>query len=93
MSIQVQITTSQDQDLKLERLLSIMNEQRIALGKPSYSTVNDMARAAMLEQLKGWYTMADDEIVEQFKGLFSVASDAERQSCMDILLPPIPEEE
>jgi hypothetical protein len=88
MSIQVAITTDEDQDEKLQQLLTIMNEQLLAQGRPTFANVNEMARDALVSQLKGWYKMADDTIVEQFKALFEAADYMTREECMNILRAP-----
>ncbi len=87
MPIDVTVDTSAEQDAKLDALLIVMNDQRVARGEEPYADVNAMAKGALIEQLKGWYAMADHDEVKMFSKTFAAANRATRDEVIAILAP------
>ena len=87
MPVNVQVNTSSEQDAKLDALLIVMNEQRVAQNEEPYADVDAMSRGALIEQLKGWYAMADHDEVKMFTRTFEGANRATRDAVIAILAP------
>lgn len=54
MPISVNVNTNAEMDARLLRLMNLVNVQRSNSGLQPFTDVNDMARSAMIERLRGW---------------------------------------
>ncbi len=91
----VDVSTTKHQDKKLAELLITMNEQRIAIGKLPFDTVEDMAHSAMSDQIDGWVMMADAAEVKGFSKRYEAAPQSIRdavKAALESEADPQPEE-
>lgn len=76
MAVSVNIPTNAAQDLKLSKLLTKVNADRVAVGLSTYADVNAMSTSILTDQLLSWVQAMRDAEAQQIASAYAAASNA-----------------